>query len=143
MRTFFKDIIIETKKNSELINITDIVKKAINESNIKNGFTIVFSHHTTTGILINENEPGLEIDIMNYLKKITPEEDDYFHHHYFYKDGRMAVNAWAHFRSILSGLSAIILLRNGEAILGSRENVYLAEFDGPKERKITIMIMGE
>jgi secondary thiamine-phosphate synthase enzyme len=143
MKTFFKDIIIETKKNSELINITDIVKKAINESNIKNGFTIVFSHHTTTGILINENETGLEMDIMNYLKKITPEEDNYFHHHYFYKDGRMAVNAWAHFRSILTGLNAIILIRNGEAILGSRENIYLAEFDGPKERKITIMVMGE
>jgi len=134
---------VVSKREREIINITDRVRELIKESGIKEGLALVFSKHTTTGIFINENERGLERDVINYFNEAVRDDGDYFHHHYFYKDGRMAVNAWAHLRSILVGLNVVIPLRDGELLLGSRENVYLAEFDGPKERTLVITVLGE
>ncbi|RLF23786.1 MAG: YjbQ family protein [Thermoprotei archaeon] len=143
VKVYFKELTIVTRRSCELINITDEVKKAVSESGIKNGIVLVFSKHTTTGVFINEAEKGLERDIPFYLKKLVVEEDNFFHHHFFYKDGRMAVNAWAHIRSVLVGLHAIVPLKDGNVLLGGRENIYLAEFDGPKERHVVVQIMGE
>ncbi|RLE79901.1 MAG: YjbQ family protein [Thermoprotei archaeon] len=131
-----------TNRHIELLNITNDVKNFVKESGINNGQCTVFSMHTTTALLINENEPGLEEDIPSFLKKIVPYDDNYHHHHYYSKDGRMAVNAWAHLRSILLGLSVTIPVINGELALGGRENIYLVELDGPQKRTVIIQVIG-
>jgi len=127
----------------ELINITDKIKEVVKNSGISNGICLVFSLHTTTGVMINEAEPGLEKDVPKFLRELVPEDESYYHHHYYYKDGRMAVNAWAHLRSILLGLFATIPIFNGELVLGGRENIYLIELDGPQVRNVVVQVMGE
>jgi len=143
LKARFREVKVVTKRERELVNITEKVKEFVKASGVKEGLVLVFSKHTTTGIFINENEEGLEKDVVSYLNYLVKDEGDYYHHHYFYKDGRMAVNAWAHLRSILVGLSVTIPLKEGELQLGSRENIYLAEFDGPKERTVILAVMGE
>jgi len=71
------------------------------------------------------------------------EDGDYHHHHFFHKDGRMAVNAWAHLRNILLGSTLSIPVAEGRALLGERQNVYFVELDGPQARTIFIQVMGE
>ena len=144
MKVFLKRIIIQTEQNVQLINITDTVKEIVRESHILNGMALVYTLHTTTGLMINEAEPGLEKDFVEILKELFPETiDNRFHHHYHEKDGRMAVNAWAHFRSVFVGSNLCIPIQNGKLILGGRQDIYLVEMDGPLERTIVIQIMGE
>lgn len=143
MKVHLKRVKIQTTRSTELINITRTVKDVVKNSGVTNGVCLVFSLHTTTGVMINEAEPGLERDVPNFFKKLVPEHDNYYHHHYHSKDGRMAVNAWAHLRSILMGLFAVIPISKGELILGGRENIYLVELDGPQIRNVIVQVMGE
>ena len=143
MRFSSRILEVQTRRRIDLINITHRVKKFVFESQIRNGICTVFTKHTTTGLMVNENEPGLERDVVEFLKRLVPESSDYYHHHYLFKDGRMAVNAWAHLRSILLGPSISIPVVEGELQLGERENVYLVELDGPQARRIVLHVMGE
>ena len=142
MKVYLKEYTILTKRFNEIINISEKVKETVHESGIKNGIALVFSKHTTTGVIINENEPGLEKDIPEFLRRIVDKSGEYNHHHFFYKDGRMAINAWAHLRSILVGLNVTVPVKEGEVLLGARENIYLLELDGPKERHFVVEVMG-
>jgi len=143
MKVHLRRFEVQTTRSTELINITKTVKEIVKNSGVSDGVCLVFSLHTTTGVMINEAEPGLEKDVPNFLRKLVPEHDDYYHHHYHFKDGRMAVNAWAHLRSILMGLFAVIPVSKGELVLGSRENIYLVELDGPQIRNVVVQVMGE
>lgn len=143
MRIWFKTIDIITNTKTEIIDLTETVKKVVKESNIKNGIVNVFTKHTTTGLCINEHEEGLLKDIVNYLQEIVPEDREYYHHHFFYKDGRAAVNAWAHLRSILLGAFVTIPLSNGEIMLGSRQRIFFIELDGPLSRQLIIQVIGD
>jgi len=143
MKVHLRRFEVQTTRSTELINITKTVKEVVKNSGVSDGVCLVFSLHTTTGVMINEAEPGLEKDVPNFLRKLVPEHDDYYHHHYHFKDGRMAVNAWAHLRSILMGLFAVIPVSKGELVLGSRENIYLVELDGPQIRNVVVQVMGE
>lgn len=142
MKVYTEIVSIKSRKNLELINITPLVEKIVSKSGIREGTCLVFSMHTTTGLLMNENEPGLEKDIPQFLKKLVPEGGDYYHHHYLYRDGRMAVNAWAHLRSVILGLNLVIPVKDGRLLVGGRENVYFVELDGPQLRKVVIQIWG-
>ena len=143
MKVISRQLEIQTHRRTELVNITDLVKEVVLRSEVRNGLCTVFTRHTTTGIMINENEPGLELDVVRFLEKLVPYEGNYFHHHYFYKDGRMAVNAWAHLRSILLGASVVIPIEDGKLQLGGRENIYLVELDGPQLRRVVVHVMGD
>ncbi len=143
MRIFTKKLTIHTSDNVQLLNITEKVKQIVKDSNIKDGFVIVYTLHTTTALMINEAEPGLEKDFVNIIKEMFPEEDDYrFHHHFHEKDGRMAVNAFAHFRSVFIGPHLVIPIENGELILGGRQNIYFVELDGPLRRTFVVQVIG-
>jgi len=138
-----KKISIQTTRNVQLINITNDIRKIVKESKIQRGFTIVFTLHTTSGLMINENEPGLEKDFEEMLKELFSETDhNRFHHHYHEKDGRMAVNAWAHFRSAVIGSNLIIPVDNNDLVLGGRQNIYFVEMDGPMYRTFVIQVVG-
>jgi len=144
MKIYTKRISLITNKNFELIDVTDTVKRIVSESNIRNGFSIIFSLHTTTGLIIQESEEGLMKDIVNFFEKIVPREfENYRHTHYFYKDGRMAVNPWAHLRSILTGLSLTVPVENGDLLLGGRQRIFFVELDGPQRRTFVVQVIGE
>ena len=143
MTVVIEKLFLKSEKATELINITGHVQQVVQKSEVKNGIINVFTLHVTTGLTINEDDPRLEQDIARYLMKAVPEDDSYAHHHFFRKDGRMAVNAYSHIRASLLGPSLTIPLQDGQAVLGSRQQIYLVELDGPQTRGFVIQVMGE
>lgn len=143
MRFVVEKISVKSHQSTELIRITDQVRRAVEMSGLKNGIINVFTLHTTTGITINENDPKLEEDIARFMEKAVPEDDSYGHHRFYRRDGRMAVNAYSHIRASLLGANVTIPLHAGEMVLGARQNIYLVELDGPQLRGLAVQIMGE
>jgi secondary thiamine-phosphate synthase enzyme len=143
MKSVVEKISVNSKKSTELIRITDQVRRAVEMSGVKNGIITVFTLHTTTAITTNEDDPKLEEDIARFLVKAVPEDDSYAHHKLFRKDGRYAVNAYSHIRASLLGASLTFPLQEGQVILGARQHLYLVEMDGPQLRGLVVHIMGE
>jgi secondary thiamine-phosphate synthase enzyme len=143
MTVVIEKVFVKSARATELIKITDLVQRVVEKSNVRNGIVNVFTLHVTTGLTINEDDPKLEEDIASFLAKAVPEDDSYAHHHFFRKDGRMAVNAYSHIRASLLGPSLTIPLQDAHVILGSRQEIYLVELDGPQTRGFIIQVMGE
>ena len=143
MKVHTEKIELLSERQTELMNVTDLVAKTVAKSGVRDGVLHIFTTHTTAALTINENEPGLERDVVTFLKSLVKEDGDYYHHHFFYKDGRMAVNAWAHLRSVLLGSTLSVPVSEGKALLGGRQTVYFVELDGPQARTMVIQVMGE
>ena len=125
---------IQTSKEIELVDITEMVRGRIEVKDVKDGFCIVFSKHTTTGIIINENEPRLKEDILNMLDKIVPSGKGYLH-------DDIDSNAHSHIRSIILGSSVIVPIENGSLSLGTWQSIFLVELDGPRRRTVNVSII--
>jgi secondary thiamine-phosphate synthase enzyme len=134
---------IQTKKEKELLDITESVEKIIKKSKVKNGIVNILTMHTSSGIIVTEGLPCLEMDILNHLDKIAPEISNYYHNRFLDKDGRVAFNASAHLKSIHSGYFASFPIKNGKIIKGSRQRIFFAEYDGPLLRNYCIQIIGK
>ena len=143
LRCVVERIFVKSQRATELIRITDQVKRAAEMSGLKNGMINVFTLHTTTAITINENDPSLEEDIARFMLNVVPEDDSYGHHRFYRRDGRMAVNAYSHIRASLLGANVTLPLENGRVVLGARQNIYLVELDGPQIRGLTVQVLGE
>lgn len=137
------DFKIVTRSHCEMINITEQVRKCVEEAGVKNGFLHVMSKHTTVSVVVNEGFPCVEEDIVRHLEKLAPEDGDYIHNHYLPSDGCIAYNAPAHLKSILTGYFAYALIEEKVLKIGSRMEFYLVELDGPKTRGYTIQVCGE
>jgi secondary thiamine-phosphate synthase enzyme len=136
-------LFVNSKKSTELIRITDKVRRTVQMTGLKNGIVNVFTLHTTTAITINEDDTKLEDDIARFMVKLVPEDDSYAHHRFFRKDGRMAVNAYSHIRASLLGANVTMPLQDGSLVLGSRQNIYLVDLDGPQTRGLVVQVVGE
>jgi len=143
LRFVVEKLSVNSKKSTELIRITDEVRRTVQMSGLKNGIVNVFTLHTTTGVTINEDDIKLEEDIARFMVKLVPEDDSYAHHRFFRKDGRMAVNAYSHIRASLLGANVTMPLQDGALVLGSRQNIYLVDLDGPQTRGLVVQIVGE
>ena len=143
MKFVVEKLFVNSKKSTELIRITNEVRKTVQMTGLKNGIVNVFTLHTTTGITINEDDTKLEEDIARFMVKLVPEDDSYAHHRFFRKDGRMAVNAYSHIRASLLGANVSIPLQDGSLVLGSRQNIYLVDVDGPQTRGLVVQVVGE
>lgn len=139
----FKDITYQTTEYNQLIDITKDVVKAVKETKIKDGVVHIITKHTTTGILVNENLECLQDDILKKLSEMFPEDGDYYHARFLRSYGAMAGNPTGHLKSMVTGNNTTFALRDKKLDLGSAQSIYLGEFDGPQERTITIVVMGE
>ena len=126
-----------TKKRREFINITRDITKALQKSGIKEGMIMVSAMHITSGVFVNDAEPGLHRDIEEWLLKLVPEGHDYYHH----RTGE--VNGDAHLRNILIGHEVTIPVTDGKLDLGQWQKVFYAEFDGQRSKRLIIKVMGE
>ncbi|MDW7732105.1 MAG: secondary thiamine-phosphate synthase enzyme YjbQ [Methanolobus sp.] len=127
---------IETGKRIELIDITDHVREHVKESNVQNGICVISTRHTTTAIIVNENEAGLRSDILSLLERLVPENAGYSH-------DRIDDNAHAHLRAVLLGSSETLHVSNNEIVLGTWQSIFFAELDGPRTRTVDITVIGE
>ena len=127
---------VKTTKHTSMVNITPQVKDLVRRSGVKNGLCVVYVPHTTACVFINEGaDPDVVRDITYALEKVVPWNDPAYEH----GEG----NSAAHIRSALVGNSRVIPIIEGELTLGTWESIFLAEFDGPRERKVIVMILGE
>jgi secondary thiamine-phosphate synthase enzyme len=143
MKSILHRVEIQTRHETEMINITEHIHDLVNASGIMNGTVFVLSLHTTTAITVNEGLPDLEKDIVNLIEKLAPEHATYYHARYLPSDGQMAVNAPSHLRGALLGFQVFFPLENGKMISGSRQTIYFVELDGPQSRTYIVQILGE
>lgn len=125
---------IDTNLAVELIDITDNVIEEVNKNSIRNGICVISTPHTTTAIIINENEPGLLSDMFNLLNKLVPPGAGYNH-------DRIDNNADSHLRAMLLGSSETIPIVNGKLVLGTWQRIFFVELDGPRQRKVNVTLI--
>lgn len=131
-----QELVLQTVEKKGFINITSKIAEIVGGSNIQNGICVVFVLHTTSAIVINEDEPGLKKDIINVLDKLIPEQD--FLHNVFDE------NAKGHIITSLLGQSKTIIIKKGKLKLGAWQSIFFAEFDGPrKNRKVLVQLIEE
>jgi secondary thiamine-phosphate synthase enzyme len=124
---------ISTKSRAELVDITAEVQRTVREHGVQSGICHVFVPHTTAGVIVNENwDPTVRADILMELDKIVPWNDNYRH-----AEG----NAAAHIKASLVGSSQTIPVEDGRLVLGTWQGIFLAEFDGPRRRRVLVKLV--
>jgi len=126
-----------TKKHREYINITPQVETALSKSGIREGMILVSAMHITAGVYVNDAEDGLIQDIDEWLEKLAPFRDDYRHHR------TCETNGDSHLKSLLVHHEVIIPVTGGKPDFGPWQQVYYAEFDGQRPKRVIIKVMGE
>ena len=125
---------IETNNKFDIINITNKIQACIDKSNINSGIAVIFIPHTTAGVSINENaDPDVLKDLKQIFNKVIPENDNYKH---------FEGNSQAHALSTLTSASITVIIENGKLVLGTWQSIYFMEYDGPRQRKAHIKIIG-
>ena len=126
---------LSTAKKTEFIDITTKVEKIVETSKVANGLCVIFSPHTSAGLTINENaDPSVRKDIINQLDNIAPRGANYAH---------LEGNADAHIKASLMGSSLNIIIKDNSLVLGVWQGIYFCEFDGPRQRKVYVKIIGD
>lgn len=126
---------VRTTRHTSFVNITSQVRDVVRSSGVKSGLCLIYVPHTTACVFINEGaDPDVIKDIAYSLEKLVPWRDSYAH-----TEG----NSAAHIRSAIIGNSRVIPVEEGELMLGTWEAIFLAEFDGPRERKVIVKVIKE
>lgn len=123
---------IKTEKRYQLVDITDRVEKAVREVGKREGVVLVFVPHSTAGVLVTENERGLKRDWLRVLKDLAAG--------YSFEHDRIDDNADSHLLSGLVGQSRTLPVNRGELSRGTWQQVFVAEFDGPRRRKVWVQV---
>ena len=132
MRSYGSEISIKSSKRNELIDVTAQIEKIVKESGAKEGICFVFCPHTTAAVTINENaDPSVKEDLLAGLSRLVPEHGNYSH-----SEG----NSDAHIKSSLIGASVLLPVKNGSLVLGAWQGIFFCEFDGPRSRKLMVLV---
>ncbi|HTY59951.1 MAG TPA: secondary thiamine-phosphate synthase enzyme YjbQ [Bacteroidota bacterium] len=127
----------ETSKKREYINITGQVRDVLRKSGVREGMVLVSAMHITAGVYVNDAETGLIQDIDDWLEKLAPYDEAYRHH----RTGE--TNGDAHLKSLLVHHEVIVPVTGGELDFGPWQQIYYAEFDGRRRKRLIIKVMGE
>jgi len=137
MRFHTEYLTFQTGNPREYINITPQVEAALKKSGIQEGMILVSAMHITAGVWVNDAEDGLIADIDEWLEKLAPFRRDYRHH----RTGE--TNGDAHLKSLLVHHEVIVPVTSGKLDFGPWQQVYYAEFDGQRRKRVIIKVMGE
>jgi secondary thiamine-phosphate synthase enzyme len=127
----------KTAKHREYINITPQTEAALRKSGIREGMILVSAMHITAGVYVNDAEDGLIQDIDAWLEKLAPYRDDYRHH------GTGETNGDSHLKSLIIHHEVIVPVTAGKLDFGPWQQIYYAEFDGQRSKRVIIKVMGE
>jgi secondary thiamine-phosphate synthase enzyme len=137
MRFHTEYLVFNTKKHREYVHITPQVEAAVKKSGVKEGFAFVSAMHITAGIYVNDNESGLIDDIDAWLEKLAPFKKDYKHHETGEDNGD------SHLKALLIHHEVTLPITEGKLDLGTWQRVFYAEFDGQRNKRVIVKIMGE
>lgn len=127
----------QTKKHREYLNITGTVEEIVRKSGVQEGMVLVSAMHITAGVYVNDAESGLIQDIDEWLEKLAPFRNEYRHH------ATGEDNGDAHLKSLLVHHEVIVPITGGRLDLGPWQQVYYAEFDGQRRKRVIVKVMGE
>ncbi len=129
-------IIINTKSKIDIVNITKDIEGIVKKEDVKSGIVTVFSPHTTSGIIINENaDSDVKTDLKHIFEKLVPFSDNYLH---------MEGNSQAHSLSSLVSPSISIIIEDNKLMFGTWQDVYFIDFDGPRHnREIWVQVISK
>ena len=126
-----------TRRKREYVNITGEVEDAVRKSGIREGMVLVSAMHITAGVWVNDAEDGLLADIDEWLEGLAPFRQDYRHH----RTGE--TNGDAHLKNLLVHHQVIVPVTDGRLDFGPWQQIYYAEFDGQRRKRLIIKVMGE
>ena len=138
MKTYRKELPVNTPTRRAYVNITPEVQRAINESGIKEGFVLVNAMHITASVFINDDEHGLHQDFERWLEKLAPEKPYSQYAHNGYED-----NADAHLKRQIMGREVVCAITGGKLDFGTWEQIFYGEFDGKRNKRVLVKIIGE
>lgn len=127
----------KTKRHREYVNITRDVEAALRKSGIREGMILVSAMHITAAVYVNDAEEGLLQDIDEWLERLAPTGPEYRHH----RTGE--TNGDAHLKNLLMHHQVVIPVTDGRLDFGPWQQVYYAEFDGQRAKRVVIKLMGE
>jgi secondary thiamine-phosphate synthase enzyme len=141
------DIIrIHTTQTLQFVDLTDRLTTIVSQSGVAHGVINIQTRHTTTGIVVNEHEPLLLSDMKQLLERLVPENDQYEHDNFEIRTTNLTPderrNGYAHCRALFLRASESMNIVDGKIHLGTWQRIFLLELDGPREREVSVMIVG-
>ncbi|MBS3113536.1 secondary thiamine-phosphate synthase enzyme YjbQ [Candidatus Woesearchaeota archaeon] len=137
MKSYTEHLWFNTSKRVEFINITDKVEQAVKKSGVKEGLVLVNAMHITASVFINDEEDGLKQDFIEWLHKLVDVKKDYKHN----LTGED--NAYAHLMRTIMGREVVVAITNGKLDFGPWEQIFYAEFDGQRKKRVMVKVIGE
>jgi secondary thiamine-phosphate synthase enzyme len=137
MKSYTDYLWFNTKQRQEFVRITDEVRAAVKKSGVQEGMVLVSAMHITAAVYVNDWESGLIADFQEWLEQLAPSGLPYRHH----QTGED--NADAHLKRTILGHQVLLPITNGDLDLGPWEQVFYAEFDGRRRKRVVIKVLGE
>ena len=137
MKTLTEYLWFETAEKRQLVRVTDTVQQLVKKSAIQEGMVLVSAMHITAGVFVNDDEPGLFEDIWAWLEHLAPFKAGYQHH------ATGEDNGDAHLKSMLVHHQVMVPITKGALDLGPWQQVFYAEFDGQRRKRVIVKILGE
>lgn len=138
MKSHRKELVINTPNRRQYVNITRQVQDEIDKSGVKEGLCLVNAMHITASVFINDDEGGLHHDFENWLEKLAPEMPHSQYRHNGYED-----NADAHMKRQIMGREVVCAITGGKLDFGTWEQIFYGEYDGKRNKRVLIKIIGE
>lgn len=138
MKSYRKELWFKTTKRREFVNISPEIEKCLRESGISEGLVLVNAMHITASVFINDDEPGLHHDFERFLEKLAPEKPYEMYQHNGFED-----NADAHIKRTVMGREVVIAVTKGKLDFGPWEQIFYGEFDGMREKRVLVKIIGD
>ncbi|NLM76208.1 MAG: YjbQ family protein [Clostridiaceae bacterium] len=138
MKSYRKELVIRYPKRRGYVNITPEVEQCLRESGIKEGLVLVNAMHITASVFINDDESGLHADFERWLEKLAPEKPHSQYAHNGYED-----NADAHLKRQIMGREVVVAVTDGKLDFGPWEQIFYGEYDGMRDKRVLIKIIGE
>lgn len=138
MKSIRKYLYFNTDERVELLNITRQVQEVLNESGIREGLCLVNAMHITASVFINDDESGLHQDYKEWLEELAPHEPISQYAHNGFEE-----NADAHLKRQIMGREVVVAVTEGKLDFGPWEQIFYGEFDGQREKRVLVKIIGE
>lgn len=138
MRSYRKELHFHLPNRRGLVNITEHVRQAIDDSAVKEGLVLVNAMNITASVFINDDERGLHNDYEKWLEKLAPEKPYSQYQHNGFED-----NADAHLKRTIMGRETVVAITDGDLDFGTWEQIFYFEFDGKRDKRVLIKIIGE
>ena len=138
MKSYTEYLTVHTDRRYQIVNITPSAQAALKKSGVKEGLCLINSMHITSSVFINDNESGLHEDFIKWVEKLAPYNVDGYKHNLTGED-----NGDAHLKRTLMGREVVIAVTNGRFDFGPWETVFYGEFDGQRDKRVLIKIIGE